>query len=104
MAAPPTITIHNLAGTFDMNKSKSDQTALGPTLRMQGLPWLIRQAAIYSSVQVKLEHFTDEHGVEHLDQTQISTGGFRQVENRLLNGEWGEAEIQFWGPIRGVTK
>lgn len=102
MAAPASITVHNMNGSFDMNKKIGDDT--GPMLKMQGLPWLVRQAASYSAVQVNLKQYKDDEGVEHLDQEQISTGGVKQLEPRLLNGEWGERDVDYWGHVKGWNK
>lgn len=102
MACPAEITVHNLNGSFDMNKKIGDNTT--PMLKMQGLPWLVRQAASYSAVQVNLKEYKDDDGVLHLDQEQISTGNVKQLEPRLLNGEWGEREIDYWGHVKGWNK
>ncbi|KAK4628944.1 hypothetical protein CLAFUW4_08384 [Fulvia fulva] len=102
MACPPEITVHNFNASFDMNKKEGDDTS--GMLKMQGLPWLVRQAASYSAVSINLKQFKDERGVEHLDQEQVSTGGVKQLEPRLLNGEWGERDVQFWGLVKGQNK
>ncbi|KAK4498791.1 hypothetical protein PRZ48_009301 [Zasmidium cellare] len=102
MAAPPEINVHNLNASFDMNKKIGDDT--GPMLKMQGLPWLVRQAAAYSAVSINLKQYKDDEGVLHLDQEQISTGNVKQLEARLLNGEWGERDVDYWGHVKGWNK
>ncbi|CAK3992742.1 Hypothetical predicted protein [Lecanosticta acicola] len=104
MAAPSTVSIHNLNGTFVMNKKLSDHKSINPMLKMQGIPWLVRQAAIYSDIQVKLTQYVDDEGIPRVDQLQISTGGVRQFEPRFMNGALIEVEIMFWGPTTGFTK
>ena len=102
MACPPEITVHNFNCSFDMNKKEGDDTS--GMLKMQGLPWLVRQAASYSAVSINLKQFKGDDGIEHLDQEQVSTGGVKQLEPRLLNGEWGERDVQFWGLVKGQNK
>ncbi|CAK4030864.1 hypothetical protein DOTSEDRAFT_71989 [Lecanosticta acicola] len=101
MAAPPEVDVHHMNASYDMNKKLSDSTT--SMLKMQGLPWLVRQAAAYSAVQVNLKQYTDHEG-PHLDQEQISTGNITQQELRLLNGELGERDIQFWGKVNGKNR
>ena len=101
MAAPASVTIKNLNGTFIMNKKASDPTT--PMLKMQKIPWIVQQAANYSTVTVKLKQYTDADGKDHLDQEQLSTG-VTQTEERLVDGEWGEREVLFWGKVKGWTK
>ncbi|KAF7189316.1 hypothetical protein HII31_09294 [Pseudocercospora fuligena] len=101
MAAPPEINVHNMTANYDMNKKVSDSTA--DMLKQQGLPWLVRQAANYSAVEIKLKQYEEGDGI-HLDQEQISTGGVVQLEQRILNGEWGERDIQYWGKVKGWNK
>ena len=101
MAAPDSVNVHNMNASYDMNKKISDST--GNMLKMQGLPWLVRQAANYSAVEVVLKQYKEADGV-HLDQEQISTGNVKQLEPRILNGEEGERDIQFWGKVKGKNK
>ena len=88
MSTPAEINLRNLNGTFVMNKTLSDSAI--PMLKMQGVSWLVQQAANYSTVTLKLKQYTDEEGVVHLDQEQITTGGLTSTEERKLNGEVGE--------------
>lgn len=101
MAAPPSIHIHNMTAHYDMNKKLSDSTS--DMLKQQGLPWLVRQAANYSAVEIRLHQHEEADGL-HIDQEQISTGGVVQLEQRVLNGEWGEREILYWGKVKGWNR
>lgn len=102
MACPLEINMHNLIGSFDMNKKIGDNTA--PVLKMQGLSWIVRQAVSYSAIQVNLKQYTDDDGVVHIDQEQVSTGGVKQTELRVLNGEWAERDVDYWGFVTGWNK
>jgi hypothetical protein len=100
MAAPTTVNIKNLTGTFVMDKTLSDSSI--PVLKMQKIPWIVQQAVYYSTITVKLKQTTDEAGVVHIDQEQLSTGTV-QHEPRLVTGEWAERDVQFWGKVKGKT-
>lgn len=102
MAAPLEINVHNMNATFDMDKKISDSTTA--MLKMQGLGFIVRNAAAYSAIQVILKQYIGEDGIEHLDQEQISTGGVKQEEPRLLDGSEGERDIQYWGQVKGRNK
>lgn len=97
---PDSVTPRNITGTYSMNKKQSDPSI--PVLKMQGIPWIVQQAVNYSSITVKLKQYTDDAGVVHVDQTQLSTGT-TQEEPRVLSGEWGEREVKFWGKVKGKS-
>ncbi|KAF2858793.1 hypothetical protein K470DRAFT_265820 [Piedraia hortae CBS 480.64] len=102
MAVPANITTKNLNGTFVMNKQLSDSST--NTLKLQNVGMLVRQAANYSTITVQLKQYTDDKGVEHLDQTQTSTGGITSHEERYINGELLDAENNIWGKVQGKTR
>lgn len=102
VATPAEVTIENMNGSWDMNKTIGDDTSA--MLKMQGLPWLVRQAASYSAVSINLKTYKGEDGLVHIDQEQLSTGGMKQEEPRILDGEWRDKEVQFWGPVKGWNK
>lgn len=102
MACPPTVTIHNMTGTYTLSKQQSDSSQA--VLKMQGIGWLVRQAVQYSTITLHMKHYTDDAGLSHLDQESVSTGNVSSVENREMNGEWGEAENKIWGKVKGTTK
>ncbi|KAF2217721.1 hypothetical protein CERZMDRAFT_104305 [Cercospora zeae-maydis SCOH1-5] len=102
MAAPAEVNVHNISGSYDLNKNISDSTSA--MLKMQGVNFLVRQAANYSAIQVNLHQYKGDDGKEHLDQEQISTGNMKQFEPRILDGEARERDIQYWGKVKGWNK
>ena len=102
MACPESVTIKDLSGTYALNKKQSDSSQAG--LKMQGIGWLVRQAVQYSTITLHMKQYTDDKGTIHLDQESISTGNVSSVEQRQLNGEWGERENAIWGKVKGNTK
>ncbi|KAI6899849.1 hypothetical protein KC318_g10626 [Hortaea werneckii] len=95
MAAPASVNIKDMTGTYTLNSKQSDSSQA--TLKMQGVGWLVRQAVQYSTITLHMKQYTDDKGTVHLDQESISTGNVSSVENRELNGEWGERENKIWG-------
>ena len=103
MAAPPSVTIHSLSGTYTLNSKLSDP--MDAVLKMQGVGWLVRQAAAYSTVTVNMKQYArPEDGVVCLDVDQVSTGGIRSTEERVLNWEWFEKNDRIWGKVRGKAR
>lgn len=102
MAVPAHVTTKDMSGTYVLNKTLSDSSQA--VLKMQNIGFLVRQAAQYSTVTVTLKQYTDDQGVVHLDQDQVSTGGIRNIEERSLNGEWGERVNKIWGKVKGMTR
>ena len=102
MAAPTSVNIKDMTGTYTLNSKQSDSSQA--TLKMQGVGWLVRQAVQYSTITLHMKQYTDDMGTVHLDQESISTGNVSSVENRELNGEWGERENKIWGKVKGTTK
>jgi hypothetical protein len=104
MAAPPEVNIHNMEASYDLNKNLSDSTTA--MLKMQGIGFLVRQAASYSAIQANLRQYPDHEnpGIIHLDQEQISTGNIRQLEPRTLDGQSRDREIDYWGKVKGWNK
>jgi hypothetical protein len=103
MAAPPSVNVHNLSGAYTLNSKLSD--SMDAVLKMQGVGWLVRQAAAYSTVTVKMSQYArPEDGVVCLDVDQVSTGGIRSTEERVLNWEWFEKNDRIWGKVRGKAR
>lgn len=101
MAAPASVTVKNMTASHDLNKNISDST--GAMLKMQGVGFIVRQAANYSAITVNLYQY-EENGELHLDQEQISTGNVKQLEPRILDGGERERDIQYWGKVKGWNK
>ena len=99
---PASVTTANLSGSYTLNAKLSDSSQA--VLKLQNVGWVVRQAAAYSTVTITLKQYTDDKGVVHLDQDQTSTGGIRNEEERVLNGEWGESENKIWGKVKGRTR
>jgi len=101
MAAPASVSVTNLTGIYVMNRKQSDGTT--PMLKMQKIPWIVQQAAQYSTITVKLRQYVGVGGSVHLDQLQLSTG-VTQLEERVLNGETLESEVLFWGKVKHSSR
>jgi len=101
MATPDSVTTTNISGVYLMDKKLSDSSI--PVLKMQKIPWIVQQAVNYSTITVKLKQYTDDAGVVHVDQEQVSSVA-TQHEPRELNGVRGEREVQFWGKVKGYNK
>lgn len=102
MAVPSDITVHNLTGTYTLNRTLSDSSQA--VLKMQSIGFIIRQAVQYSTVTVILQQYTDSEDRLHLDQEQISTGGIRNFEDRIMDWEWTEKYNRIWGKVHGKSR
>lgn len=102
MAAPPEITIQNLSGTYILNHTLSDSSQA--VLKMQNINFLVRRAVQYSGVTVNLSQYTDSAGLQHLDQEQLSTGGIKNFEDRIMDWEWTDKHNWIWGKVHGKSR
>jgi len=103
MAAPASKTIHDLNGTWTMNKTLSDPT--DPILQLQGVSWLVRKAIGYMTITLITKEYTDDEGFTHIDIEQPGAAGFKgTTEERTLDGKVGEHEDHVFGAVRGQTK
>ncbi|KAK5172158.1 uncharacterized protein LTR77_003796 [Saxophila tyrrhenica] len=103
MAVPPEITIHNLTGSYTLNRTLSDSSQ--QVLKMQSIGFLVRQAVAYSTVTVTLQQYTNPTtGLRHLDQTQTSTGGIRNFEDPIMDWKYTEKENWIWGKVKGRSR
>jgi hypothetical protein len=100
-AVPPEVNVKNISGSYAMSKKLSDSTT--PMLKMQKIPWLVQQAANYSNITVNLKQYTDDKGVVHIDQEQISSVN-TQHEPRILDNQMHERDIQYWGKVQGRSQ
>jgi hypothetical protein len=101
MAAPSTVSTADLSGTYTLNSKLSDP--MDAVLKMQGVGWLVRQAAAYSTVTCTMKQYVRD-GAVCLDVDQVSTGGIRSKEERVLNWEWREKDDRIWGKVRGRAR
>ena len=102
MAIPPEITTQNLSGTYLLNRTLSDSSQT--VLKMQGVNFVVRSAVAYSHVTVTLSQYTDSEGKKHLDQEQLSTGGIKNFEDRIMDGAWTEKYNWIWGKVLGQSR
>ena len=127
MAVPPHITTSNLTGIYTLNRALSDSSQ--QTLKMQNVSWLVRQAVQYSNIETTLKQYStipttasssttegtssvgDSNGdagvpqqQHHLDQYQISTGGIRSFEDRVMDWQWTVKPNKIWGDVRGRSR
>ncbi|KAM0323355.1 hypothetical protein ACHAQA_008948 [Verticillium albo-atrum] len=85
MAAPPQATIRDLNGTWRMSKTLSDD--LGPSLALQGMPWILRKAVSFATITGKLSQTQDENGITNIAVQQTATGGIKgEDEKHKLDG------------------
>jgi hypothetical protein len=101
MAAPLSVSPSDLSGTYTLNNKLSDP--MDAVLKMQGVGWLVRQAAAYSTVTATMKQYVKD-GTVCLDVDQVSTGGIRSTEERVLNWEWFEKDDRIWGKVRGKAR
>jgi len=102
MAVPANTTTQDLSGTYTMNKTLSDSSQA--ILKMQNVPFIIRQAVQYSSIAVTLQQYADGRGTVHVDQEQVSTGGVRNNEERVLDNQVALRENKVWGKVRSRSR
>ena len=99
---PPSVTVKNLSGTYILNRTLSDSSQT--VLKMQNINFLVRQAVAYSTVTVTLSQYTDSEGRKHLDQEQLTTGGIRNFEDRIMDWQWTEKYNWIWGKVNGKSR
>ena len=101
MAVPPEITVKNMSGTYLLNRTLSDSSQT--VLKMQSVNFAVRTAVAYSNVTVTLSQYTDDKG-PHLDQDQVSTGGIKNFEDRIMDGALTEKYNWIWGKVLGKSR
>ncbi|KAF3360272.1 hypothetical protein VdG1_01232 [Verticillium dahliae VDG1] len=85
MAAPANITIKNLSGKWQMNKTLSDSPE--PALALQGIGWMVRKAVGLATLTL-----------------HTATGGVKgTTENRCLDLEFREHADWLFGSCRGQS-
>jgi hypothetical protein len=89
MAAPGSVKIGDLTGTWVINKSLSGDT--DSVLALQGVNWFTRVAISFATVTQHLKQYFDEKdpSITHIDFTQTLTGGIKgTTELRTLDYQW----------------
>lgn len=102
MAVPGSVTTANISGTYILNKSLSDSSE--GILKQQGVAWLVRKAVANSTVTVVVKHFTGEDGKIHIEQTQTSSFGMSNQDDRILDSEAREKENWIWGKVKSWNR
>ena len=101
MATPASITTADMSGVYTLNHKLSDST--DAVLKLQGVGWLVRQAAAHSTVTATIKQYTKD-GVMNLDVSQVSTGNITSSEERILDWEWKDKDDKIWGKVRGKAR
>lgn len=102
MAAPESITLKTLNGSFVMNKKLSDN--FEPILSLQGIGWVTRKAIGVATITLHVKQY-EEEGVTHIDIDQIATGGVKgTAEKRQLTWEQREHYDHVFGQVKGQCR
>lgn len=102
MAVPATVNLKNLSGVYTLNKTLSDSS--DKLLLMQNVGWIVRQAVYWSNVEYTITEYTGEDGKLHIDTIQVSTGGQRNDEHWVVDGDWSEKTSHIWGEVKSKFK
>ncbi|KAK6430028.1 hypothetical protein LTR95_013824 [Oleoguttula sp. CCFEE 5521] len=102
MAVPLTTTAQNFSGTYTMNKTLGDSS--DEMLKMQNIGWIVRKVIANSAVTTTLKQYTDDKGLQKLDLEQLSTGGMKTDEERVLDWEWRDTTDKVWGKVKGRAR
>lgn len=102
MAAPESVTIDDLTGVYNLDKTLGDDSS--NMLKMQGVGFIIRQAIAYSAVEITLKQTKDAEGITHLDSMQVSTGNQKNDEHWTMNNIETEVDNRIWGKVKGTAK
>ncbi|KAL1311635.1 hypothetical protein AAFC00_001745 [Neodothiora populina] len=102
MAAPDKVTLHNLGGTFVLNKSLSDSS--DSVLAMQGVSWLVRQAIKYSTITLHVKEYVDDQDKTHIDIEQVASAGSSNLEERMLDWAFQEKTDRVFGHVKGRSR
>jgi hypothetical protein len=103
MAAHPSITLGDLSGTWQLNRSLSDNTE--ELLKLQGLSSPIRKILNYANVTLQISQYTGEDNNTHIDITQSAGAGVaNSVETRTLDWTERKQKNGIWGSVRGRTR
>jgi hypothetical protein len=101
-AVPPTATVANMSGTYNMNKTLSDSHE--DTLKLQNVGWIVRKVAANSAISITMKDYVEADGVRRIDLDQTSTGGMKNGEERWLDYQWKEKDDQIGGKVKGRCK
>ena len=98
MAAHPSITLGDLSGAWQLNRSLSDNTE--ELLKLQGLSSPIRKILNYANVTLQISQYTGEDNNTHIDITQSAGAGVASsVETRTLDWTERKQKNGIWGSV-----
>jgi hypothetical protein len=100
MAAPPSKTLHDLAGKWKLDKSLSDD--ISPVLELQGVNTLLRKAISTASVHLKISQPSENE--IHIEQTAIAASIPGTTEQYILDCQWRENKDPFFGKVKGRSR
>ncbi|KIV99724.1 uncharacterized protein PV09_08654 [Verruconis gallopava] len=102
MAAPMTVTLKNLQGRYNVNKTQSDP--FDDTLQLQGIGWLARKAISVASISLAIKQYIGDDGLEHIDIDQFATGGIKTTELRIFDDVSREHKDMLFGLVQGRNR
>ena len=100
MAAPPEISLQNLAGNWTLNKELSDD--FSDVLALQGVNFLIRKAITSASIHLRITQPSVDK--LNMEQTAISASIPGTTEQYILDWEWRSSRDAFFGEIEGRSR
>lgn len=53
---------------------------------------------------MNIKEYTDDEGVTHVDVEQVSTGGFKNLEERKVDWTWRDKQDRIFGKVRGRSR
>ncbi|KAK3305954.1 uncharacterized protein B0T15DRAFT_533915 [Chaetomium strumarium] len=75
MSAPASRTIHELDGSWVINKKLSDD--MDPLLEIQGIPWILRKAISWATITGTVTQTKEANGCTLITVAQTATGGIK---------------------------
>jgi hypothetical protein len=73
-------------------------------LTQQGVGWITRTAISRSTITVKINHYKDDSGVEHIDIDQSLSVGGGSTEKRTLDWQERENQDRIFGAVVGQSR
>ncbi|KAL2167382.1 hypothetical protein VTG60DRAFT_1371 [Thermothelomyces hinnuleus] len=99
MSAPASSNIHNLNGSWVIDKKLSD--SMDPILELQGIPWIVRKAVSWATISGTITQTKDEKGRTIIRVEQTATGGLKaETETVQLDGSEQVHESAVFGSQR----
>ncbi|KAJ5996662.1 hypothetical protein N7499_007020 [Penicillium canescens] len=106
MAAPMTVTIQNLNGSWTLDKGLSNEA--DPMLKLLGVPWVLRKAFSAVTLHVHISEYTTTDPMTRkalvnieLVQSAIGGGLAGTTEKRTLNWQVNHHKDYIFGAVQG---